>query len=319
MIHLKGGHHKKAGSLIFIVFLLFTWIGISAEETIDIRDKITETAQRYLGVPYIYGASSPNGFDCSGFVFYVYREAAGIPLPRSSKLIWQKGTPIPLSKAQPGDILVFDTAGGTPSHVALLLDANRIIHAVSQGPRTGVLISSLNDPYFSPRLIGARSFLPLSPGVSPAKASPAPAPQPGPPSSPQPGPQPGPLSGPAKGQSALGAVGDIPIDTIPFTITNEPVIYTDKIPALAGSAVQFVIKNGTSREGVFEVLFFKMAMDPAKTQTIRRDRVHMKADQVIELDPIILTEPGQYKLILKTGSNLKRVERVWKVVSGNNR
>jgi len=87
--------------------LLFTWIGISAEETVGIRDKITETAQKYLGVPYIYGASSPNGFDCSGFVFYVYREAAGIPLPRSSKLILAKGDPDPPSKGSTGGYSCF--------------------------------------------------------------------------------------------------------------------------------------------------------------------------------------------------------------------
>jgi hypothetical protein len=58
-----------------------------------------------------------------------------------------------------------------------------------------------------------------------------------------------------------------------------------------------------------------MDLDPSKSKTIRQDRISIKAGSSIELDPIILTETGQYKLILKTSSNLKRVERVWKVVN----
>ncbi len=264
-----------------------------AIDTAPLRSAIVTTAKKYVGVPYVYGASSPAAFDCSGFVGYVYREAATIPLPRSSRQIWTMGIPIPLAKAQPGDILVFDTAGGFPSHVALLIDKNQMIHAVSQGPRTGVMISSLNDSYFGPRLIGVRSFILDTSGqnglVQKTENNPA-------------------AREPLK--------NEIPVDTISFAITNEVVIFTDKIPAQVGSGVQFVVKNETGKDGTFEILFYKMDLDPAKSRTIRQDRLSIKAGSSIEIDPIILTETGQYKLILKTSSNLKRVERVWKVVSG---
>jgi hypothetical protein len=247
----------------------------------------------------MYGASSPAAFDCSGFVGYVYREAANIQLPRSSRQIWVIGFPVQLAKAQPGDILVFDTSGGFPSHVALLINKNQMIHAVSQGPRTGVMISSLNDSYFGPRLIGVRSFLSESTAAKPAEEGRTASSRKQDESKPT-------ESGPAK--------NELPIDTIAFTITNEPVIYTDKIPAQVGSGVQFIVSNGTGKDGTFEILFYKMDLDPAQAKTIRQDRIQIKTGASIELDPIILTETGQYKLILKTSSNLKRVERVWKVV-----
>uniref|UniRef100_A0A7C3IJT3 NlpC/P60 family protein n=1 Tax=Gracilinema caldarium TaxID=215591 RepID=A0A7C3IJT3_9SPIR len=275
-------------SQLFLILLTFFSISaIFPNDTADIRSVIVTTAKRYVGVPYMYGAASPSAFDCSGFIGYVYREAADIRVPRSSRQIWLIGLPIPLAKAQPGDILVFDTSGGFPSHVALLIDKSQMIHAVSQGPRTGVMISPLNDSYFGPRLIGVRSFI-ADMSVKRTETE-------------------KPNSEPVK--------NEIPIDTISFTITNEPVIYTDKIPAQVGSGVQFVVSNGTGKDGTFEILFYKMDLDPAKAKTIRQDRITIKAGDSIELDPIILTETGQYKLILKTSSNLKRVERVWKVVS----
>lgn len=281
--------HKLVPQHIILFIIIFITCDISpifSEDIPDIRTAIVTTAKKHIGVPYVYGAASPRAFDCSGFVGYVYREAAAIALPRSSRQIWRTGLPIPLTAAQPGDILVFDTSGGYPSHVAILIDKNQMIHAVSQGPQTGVIISSLKDSYFGPRLIGVRSFIADRPGK---KAE--------------------------TGTKVTEAVtNEIPIDTISFTITNEPVIYTDKIPAQVGSAVQFVVYNGTGKDGTFEILFYKMDLDPAKSKTIRQDRIHLKANSSIELDPIILTETGQYKLILKTHSNLRRVERVWNVV-----
>lgn len=275
--------------IILLIFIApFLAIAI---DTASLRKAIVTTATKYVGVPYMYGASSPAAFDCSGFVGYVYREAAAITLPRSSRQIWAIGLAIPLAKAQPGDILVFDTAGGFPSHVALLIDKNQMVHAVSQGPKTGVMISSLNDSYFGPRLIGVRSFI----SDNSAQNSVAQKPE--------------------NSSAAQEPVkNEIPVDTISFAITNEVLIYTDKIPAQVGSGVQFVVRNETGKDGIFEILFYKMDLDPAKSKTIRQDRVSIKAGASVEIDPIILTETGQYKLILKTSSNLKRVERVWKVV-----
>jgi cell wall-associated NlpC family hydrolase len=123
-----------------------------------LRQAIIETAKQYQGVSYRYGAESPNAFDCSGFVRYVYRTAVGIELPRTSKTIWASGPSIGIAEAKMGDIVVF-ASKGIINHVAILLDADSVIHAVSLGPKTGVIISPLKDRYFGPRIIGVRSFL----------------------------------------------------------------------------------------------------------------------------------------------------------------
>ncbi len=279
----------------------------------DLRKAIAETAKGYLGVPYVYGAEAPpRAFDCSGFVRRVYADAAGIVLPRSSKQIWLAGKPGNLAAAKPGDVLVFDTVGGAPSHVAILLDKGSIIHAVSEGPKTGVIISSLQDRYFAPRIMGARVFVPAAgaPGTpAPATSAPAPSTKPA-------APQPGPAKSAPPTKSAAGT-SEMPLSTIGFTITDQAVVSTDKIPAAVDTAIQYAVTNGTGKDGVFEILFYKMDLDPSKAQTLRQDRVSIKAGGMVEVEPFVFTSPGQYKLILKTHDNLKRVERIWKVVELN--
>jgi hypothetical protein len=100
-----------------------------------------------------------------------------------------------------------------------------------------------------------------------------------------------------------------------LSITRRQSLYTDKIPAALGSGLQFALTNDTGRDGTFTLLFYKMDLDPAKVQTLRQDRIELKTGETLTVDPVIFTEPGQYKLILKTSSNLKRVERIWQVIS----
>lgn len=267
--------------------------GLSEQEQ-SVRQRIVQIAQKYIGAPYVYGAASPQGFDCSGFASFVYQEAANLAIPRSSQAIWMKGFPLSLEKALPGDILVFNTFGNIPSHVAILLPNDQMIHAVSQGPKTGVIISPLGDSYFSPRFLGVRRF--IGARSTPVEEKP-------------------------KDQGASGdksqtkereEKGDS-LEFVGFTITNDVIVYTDKIPAQVGSTIQFVITNGTGLDGIFQVLFYKMDLDPAKNKTIREERVTLQKGATITLSPITFTEAGDYKLILKTQHNLKRVERIWKV------
>jgi hypothetical protein len=282
---------------ILSLWTLLIFSGLAAADEGELRRTIVETAKRYLGVPYVYGASSPGGFDCSGFVSFVYH-AAGISIPRSSGGIWSTGGPIRMDAAKPGDVIVFNTVGERPSHVAILMEDGALIHAVSAGPKTGVIISPINDRYFGPRIIGARTF------IAPIPTAPAGVISPGVPAE-----NGGP--GPAVPPESQGPV----IELVGLSITRRQSLYTDKIPAALGSGLQFVLTNETGSDGIFVLLFYKMDIDPARTQTLRQDRVELKTGETLTVDPVIFTEPGQYKLILKTSSNLKQVERIWQVIS----
>ncbi|MFC8733867.1 C40 family peptidase [Luteimicrobium sp. NPDC057192] len=91
--------------------------------------KIIAIASRYVGVPYVYGGTTPSGFDCSGFTSYVYAQI-GISLPRTSSAQHYAGTIISRAEAKPGDLI------WTPGHVAIYAGGNTIIDA----PRPGKTI-----------------------------------------------------------------------------------------------------------------------------------------------------------------------------------
>ncbi|MGJ0907917.1 SH3 domain-containing protein [Clostridium botulinum] len=89
---------------------------------------VTSYARQYLGTPYVYGGTSPSGFDCSGFVQYVYRNAAGISLPRTTYDQIGVGSRVSQDQLQPGD-LVFPDAG----HVGIYIGGGQMIHASKPG------------------------------------------------------------------------------------------------------------------------------------------------------------------------------------------
>ena len=83
----------------------------------------------YLGVPYVWGGSSPKGFDCSGLVMYVYRKV-GISLPHSSRLQFGYGRPVARGDLQPGDLVFFHNP---ISHVGIYIGEGQMINAAGTG------------------------------------------------------------------------------------------------------------------------------------------------------------------------------------------
>jgi peptidoglycan DL-endopeptidase CwlO len=109
---------------------------------------VVAIAMRYLGVQYVWGGSSPSGFDCSGLVAYVYAQV-GVSLPHYTGALWNVGVPVSRSDLQPGDLVFFDGLG----HVGIYIGGNAFIHA----PHTGdvVRISSISG-WYADTYVGAR-------------------------------------------------------------------------------------------------------------------------------------------------------------------
>ena len=91
-------------------------------------------AMGFLGIPYRFGGATPEaGFDCSGFVQYVFRQAAGLMLPRSSFDQIRQGIAVAREELQVGDLVFFNTMRATASHVGIYIGENRFTHAPSRG------------------------------------------------------------------------------------------------------------------------------------------------------------------------------------------
>lgn len=118
-----------------------------------------ERALDFIGVRYRRGGNSPeSGFDCSGFVRYIYGETLGLLLPHSAKAIAEKGKPIDKDELKPGDLVFFNTMRRAFSHVGIYLGDNLFIHAPRAGKR--VRIEDMTDRYWSRRFNGARRLQP---------------------------------------------------------------------------------------------------------------------------------------------------------------
>lgn len=123
----------------------------------SVFDKVSAVAKNLIGTKYKFGGISPvTGFDCSGFVKYVFNEGAGITLPRGSRDMRTLGKAVDLKSLKPGDLLFFKL---NSSHVGIYIGENRFVHA----PRTGrsVTIDSVLDTSFSNKIIGARRLVEL--------------------------------------------------------------------------------------------------------------------------------------------------------------
>ena len=107
------------------------------------------------GVKYKYGGINPDsGFDCSGFVSYVFQQAANLTLPHGARAISQVGTKISKDELQPGDLVFFNTLRSVTSHVGIYVGNNRFIHSPSAGGT--ISVTDMNDAYWSKRFTGAR-------------------------------------------------------------------------------------------------------------------------------------------------------------------
>ncbi|CAG9606392.1 LysM peptidoglycan-binding domain-containing protein [Pseudoneobacillus rhizosphaerae] len=115
-------------------------------------DALITEAKKYMGVPYVWGGTTPSGFDCSGYLNYVYN-SQGVTIPRTVESIWSSASPV--STPQIGDLVFFTTYAPGASHAGIYIGDNKFIHA---GSSTGVTITDMNNSYWKPRYLGAKSI-----------------------------------------------------------------------------------------------------------------------------------------------------------------
>lgn len=130
-----------------------------------LADNILERGMSLIGTRYRFGGTSENtGFDCSGFIGYLFREEAGVNLPRSTReMINVKAPLVARNNLKPGDLLFFSTNGrGRVSHAGIYLGDNQFIHSSSRRSG-GVRIDSLGDRYWSKTFIEAKRALAMAP------------------------------------------------------------------------------------------------------------------------------------------------------------
>lgn len=127
-----------------------------ASEVADLRQELVALAMKLRDVRYVRGGHSPStGFDCSGFVRYVFAHAIGLRLPANSASQFLAGIKVKRDDMQPGDLVFFHTRGKKRiSHVGIYLDNGRFIHSPSAGK--SVEVSSLDETYWAKRFAGAR-------------------------------------------------------------------------------------------------------------------------------------------------------------------
>jgi cell wall-associated NlpC family hydrolase len=110
---------------------------------------VVAIAQRHLGIRYAWGGASPAGFDCSGFVMYVYSHV-GVGLPHNAAKQYRYGKPVARERLEPGDIVFFDDL----QHNGIYIGGGRFIHARRSGGT--VMVSGLDESWYRARWIGGR-------------------------------------------------------------------------------------------------------------------------------------------------------------------
>ncbi|MCM3718552.1 peptidoglycan-binding protein [Fictibacillus phosphorivorans] len=116
----------------------------------QITINVIANAAELMGTPYVWGGATTKGFDCSGFIQYIYSKA-GVSLPRTVAQMWNATNMV--SKPSVGDLVFFETYTTGPSHAGIYIGNNQFVHA---GSSTGVTISNLNTAYWQNIYLGAK-------------------------------------------------------------------------------------------------------------------------------------------------------------------
>jgi len=121
----------------------------------DRIQEIIAYSYNFIGVPYVSGGMSPSGFDCSGYIKYVFGNF-NINMPRTAAEQYQAGQAVSVSEAKPGDLVAFKT-GSYISHIGIYLGGDKFISATSS---RGIAVASVYDPYWGDHFLGYSRIIP---------------------------------------------------------------------------------------------------------------------------------------------------------------
>ncbi|MBD8068090.1 peptidoglycan-binding protein [Bacillus sp. PS06] len=126
---------------------------VPKEQKYSVDTSVISVAMQHIGTPYVWGGSSPGGFDCSGFLKYVFAQK-GVNIPRTVNEIWNVGSSV--NKLSVGDIVFFQTYKKGPSHAGIYIGDGKFIHSESS---RGVTITKMSMSYWKERYIGAKRIV----------------------------------------------------------------------------------------------------------------------------------------------------------------
>lgn len=138
----------------FALIILVGPLAIQVDASSGVNSNhLVKTANSVIGTKYVYGGTTAKGFDCSGFIGYVYKKV-GVQLPRTSASMYKTGTSVSKKNLKPGDLVFFNTSGEGVSHAGIYIGGGKFAHSSSS---KGVSIAKINDPYYwGSKYIGAK-------------------------------------------------------------------------------------------------------------------------------------------------------------------
>lgn len=158
----------------------FEYASMDVTQATALRQQLIDYSMTLRGTPYVLGSETPShGLDCSGFVRYAAKNSINVQMPRTAHEMYNYSVHIPTAEREPGD-LVFFRRFGKIDHVGIYLGRYQgsgslhgreiFINSASAGPRTGVVVSALDEPYWKRHYSSSGKFIPSSADVATAES-----------------------------------------------------------------------------------------------------------------------------------------------------